>query len=655
MFVVRAVVLFFIAITFAHGDEAPIPPSIDSYAILPSIDDVALSISGQYMAMTSTVKGRRILVIAESSGKLLNSFGLGGIKVRSLFWAGDDYLIARTSSTQNLGFAYGGRYELGNLMVIQRGSGELSWPLHESGRVVNAAFGFQQPAQKNGKWYQCVGTLPLSRSSRSGEVWIGDDEVDLSCINLETGKLKILRKGRKNGDGWLLGPELEVLAHALNNTAQQRWVLKASNQADTIFSNATILAEGPSRYGHNVILGRGRTPGTILYSLADARGSHRLMESPLSGKGEAVELYADIDTTSLAFDPLTGFFSGYWAEGPVEELTMLDDKAQARVVGTRKAFPNSTVRFVSWSKGLDLIIVYTEGSDDSGTWWLVNIGEGSATPIGESYPGIKANQVGKFSLWHYTAQDGLAIEAIITEPASGTTENMPLIVMPHGGPQVKDRLHFDWMAQAFASRGYLVLQPNFRGSSGYGLGFRNAGFNEWGRKMQSDLSDGVAALVKEKRVDPNRVCIIGGSYGGYAALAGVTLQQGIYRCAVSIAGVSDPVAMLRELEVDRRRNSQRYWQDFMGAKNSRDDVLENISPLAHAKKADAPILLLHGEDDLVVPISHSTRMAKKLKRADKPYKFVKLKTEDHYLSREATRQQMLQEAMNFVMKHNPPS
>src|SRR6202007_2715282 len=122
-------------------------------------------------------------------------------------------------------------------------------------------------------------------------------------------------------------------------------------------------------------------------------------------------------------------------------------------------------------------------------------------------------------------------------------KGLPLVVMPHGGPEAHDRPGFDWWAQAFASRGYAVFQPNFRGSDGSGDAFRDAGFGQWGRKMQTDISDGVAELARRGIVDPKLVCIVGASYGGYAALAGVTLQHGLYRCAVSYAGVANMDSM----------------------------------------------------------------------------------------------------------------
>jgi dipeptidyl aminopeptidase/acylaminoacyl peptidase len=221
----------------------------------------------------------------------------------------------------------------------------------------------------------------------------------------------------------------------------------------------------------------------------------------------------------------------------------------------------------------------------------------------------------------------------------------------------QDMPGFDWWAQAMASRGYAVLQPQFRGSDGLGWKHATAGFGEWGRKMQTDLSDGVRYLAAQGTIDPKRVCIIGASYGGYAALAGPTLDRGVYRCAVSVAGVSDPESMLnweRHRESSSDNATMRFWTRFMGVKSYDDPKLRDISPLRHAADADVPILLIHGSDDTVVPISQSEDMESALRDAGKPVKFVRLKSEDHWLSRAETREKMLQAAIAFLETNNPP-
>jgi dipeptidyl aminopeptidase/acylaminoacyl peptidase len=228
--------------------------------------------------------------------------------------------------------------------------------------------------------------------------------------------------------------------------------------------------------------------------------------------------------------------------------------------------------------------------------------------------------------------------------------------MPHGGPEDRDYPVFFWWAQAFASRGYAVFQPNFRGSSDYGKSFRDAGFGQWGRKMQTDVSDGLAELARQGIVDPKRACIAGWSYGGYAAQAGVTVQNGFYRCAVSMGGASNLPSML-SYSADSAGSltaTMRYWRAFMGANSTFGGDVAAISPTDLASRADAPILLIHGKDDTVVPYGQSVGMADALKRAGKPVEFVPLDGADHWLLKEDTRIAMAKASMAFVEKYNPP-
>ena len=225
--------------------------------------------------------------------------------------------------------------------------------------------------------------------------------------------------------------------------------------------------------------------------------------------------------------------------------------------------------------------------------------------------------------------------------------DMPLIVMPHGGPESRDDQAFDWWSFFYAANGYLVYQPNFRGSDGYGNYFRTAGHGEWGRKMQSDISEGVEKLIADGIVDKSRVCIVGASYGGYAALAGATLTPSLYSCAVSINGVSDLPKMLGS-EAKSSLYSSDYWKILIGDRFSDSETLKAISPVDNAENARAPILLMHGKDDVVVPIAQSRRMARALKRNRKPHEFIEMQGEDHWLSRAPTRTEMLRESLRFI-------
>lgn len=342
--------------------------------------------------------------------------------------------------------------------------------------------------------------------------------------------------------------------------------------------------------------------------------------------------------------------------GARPELDYFDPVRRARFKSLVQAFPeNQTMTVAAADTAFQSVVVFSEGEGEPGAYWLVNLKDGSADRLGSAYPGVPAEQVGATRFYSYKAADGLALEGVLTLPPGREAENLPVVVLPHGGPESHDELGFDWWAQAYASRGYAVWQPNFRGSSGYGAAFTRAGHGQWGRKMQTDVSDGLAALAKDGIVNPERACVVGASYGGYAALAGVTVQQGVYRCAVSVNGVSDLTAMLYDERAQNGRESVvvRYWTTFMGASRVGDPALKALSPAELASRADAPVLLIHGRDDTVVPLDQSRTMERALKRAGKPVELVVLAGEDHWLSKGATRKAMLEAAVAFVQKHNP--
>ena len=319
-----------------------------------------------------------------------------------------------------------------------------------------------------------------------------------------------------------------------------------------------------------------------------------------------------------------------------------------------KAYEPDHVSFVSAADDFRKIVVRIQGQQLGYQYQIVDFTTHKTRPIGEIYAGIqRALEVRRID---YAAADGLQIPAYLTLPSANPV-HLPLVVMPHGGPASADTRLFDWWAQALADQGYAVLQPNFRGSI-TSQRMIEAGYGEFGRKMQSDLSDGVRHLVAEGIVDPARVCIVGASYGGYAALAGVSLDAGVYRCAVSVAGISDVRSMLRWIDdkhASQNNREQRYWDRFLGVSNRKDPRLDEISPIRHIDSIKVPVLLIHGKDDTVVPFDQSDDMADALRKAGKEVQFVTLKDEDHWLSRGNTRLQMLQATVAFLKKYNPPA
>ena len=272
--------------------------------------------------------------------------------------------------------------------------------------------------------------------------------------------------------------------------------------------------------------------------------------------------------------------------------------------------------------------------------------------LGRTYPELAPPQLMGKQVVRIQARDGLSLVAYITRGRGAGKAPGPMVVLPHGGPHSRDDADFDPWAELLASRGYTVLQVNFRGSSCYGAAFLKAGLQQWGKEMQEDLEDAVQWAVSKGVADPQRVCIVGGSYGGYAALMGVVKTPQLYRCAVSFAGVSN----LTDLAL--------YWKDFIGGKKFArrtlgdwwDDRerLRATSPALQAQRIEVPVLLVHGTADRSVPVEQSRDMAKALASAGRSYRYVEQEGGDHHLSRQAHRTEFLRELEAFLQAHLAP-
>jgi dipeptidyl aminopeptidase/acylaminoacyl peptidase len=255
----------------------------------------------------------------------------------------------------------------------------------------------------------------------------------------------------------------------------------------------------------------------------------------------------------------------------------------------------------------------------------------------------------------YPARDGLEIPAYLTLPKGRVPKALPLVILPHGGPySVRDLPDYDAEVQFLANRGYAVLRPNYRGSDSYGEEFYKKGEGQIGRKMQDDLDDGMDWLVKEGIVDPSRVCLVGGSYGGYAALWGVIRNPERYRCAASFAGVTDYKA---QMKYDFKSIGSRYRKDWRSTLQGAEEFdLDNVSPSKQAHKISRPILLAHGDSDSRVPFTQFDGMLDAAKKSGTK-KFIEshvYKEEGHGFSDAANQKDWLVRLEAFLAKHTAP-
>ena len=330
-----------------------------------------------------------------------------------------------------------------------------------------------------------------------------------------------------------------------------------------------------------------------------------------------------------------------------------DTKLTKTFNAIQNAMPESTFTMIDHTPDWSKIIFKIEGGQQSGEYVL--FGNGGFSLVGSSRPKVTAAIVNPVMEYNYKTRDGYTIPTLLTYPvnSANTKAKLPAVVLPHGGPESYDKIQFDWLAQHLASRGILVIQPQFRGSKGFGIAHLQAGRGEWGKKIQDDISDAVFALTEANKIDPERVCIMGWSYGGYAALAGVSFTPELYKCAISINGISDVEQMLTfEKKVHGEQSeTYRYWQEVINTRQLQTDFLSSISPINHIKHIDAPILLIHGSRDKVVDIEQSVDFFAELKDAGKDVQLVEIEDEGHTFIKSQSRLKTLKAIDEFLHTH----
>jgi len=320
-----------------------------------------------------------------------------------------------------------------------------------------------------------------------------------------------------------------------------------------------------------------------------------------------------------------------------------------------KQLKDTTNVVVSASDDRKWALVRSSASDVDPHYYLFDGDRGRVDFLGSEYRALQQRKLATTVIRNYAARDGLTIPAYVTLPAglsadevAAGSQRLPFVVLPHGGPHARDFLRFDWLVQLLASRGFGVLQMNFRGSTGYGREFMLAGEKNWGKAMQDDVTDGTRWLVEEKLADPERLCIAGGSYGGYAALMGVVKEPDLYQAAISFNGVADLPDLLR---LSNRYRAGRYNTRFIGNLWRDRKSLAHNSPARRVADIKVPVLLVHGDKDRVVDVRQSRKMHKAMLARKNPkssVEYVELKDGNHYLSRGNNRVEFARRAVKFL-------
>jgi dipeptidyl aminopeptidase/acylaminoacyl peptidase len=359
-----------------------------------------------------------------------------------------------------------------------------------------------------------------------------------------------------------------------------------------------------------------------------------------------------VDVEQVVADPVADAILAVGYAGETTRWQAIDPSFSKMLEALNRLPKSRGLLWLGMDESKHRFLLKCVGDKDPGTVFCYNTATNSLQMLWAERPEIDLEALCESAAIEYTSRDGTPIPAYLTVPCNGKPP-WPMVVFPHGGPRMRSHPGFDSRVQFLASRGYAVLQPNFRGSRGYGKAFMNAGDGQWGRGfMQTDVTDGVEHLIRTGTADSRRVAILGGSYGGYAALAGLAFTPDVYAAGVCLFGISDLLAYAT--------NSPVEWEAFAGDQVRRvgdpgssagRSQLNRCSPVHHANSFKAPLLIYHGANDPLIPVSHARRMVAALERNAKPVDYLLSSSEGHGFSHPESEMAVYRAIEIFLHKH----
>lgn len=376
---------------------------------------------------------------------------------------------------------------------------------------------------------------------------------------------------------------------------------------------------------------------------------------PEKGKEEAVLFeHPEVDVSGAGMSQKRKVLLGVGYNTDKLHRHFFDDRTRQLYERLERHLGKDEISVTSWDKEEDKCIVLVRSDRNMGTYYFYDVNNDKLTKLGDTAPWLKENDLAQMQPIQYTSRDGYTIHGYLTLPKGQNAKNLPVIINPHGGPWARDYWGYAPDVQFLANRGYAVLQMNFRGSTGYGKQFLNAGNKQWGKKMQDDITDGVHWLVAQGIADPKRVAIYGGSYGGYAVLAGLAFTPDVYACGVDLVGPSNLFTLLATIPPYWKTEITEFYERI-GHPEKDAQLLREVSPVFHADKIKAPLFVAQGANDPRVNINESNQIVDALRARGVPVEYMVKENEGHGFHNEENRLAFYDAMEKFLEKYLGPA
>ncbi|KPZ62484.1 S9 family peptidase [Pseudoalteromonas sp. P1-7a] len=612
---------------------------IEAFAGLKSISQVKLSPDGNNIAYVKNLDGDLVLMVQSlttGKGKPIIKSDNHTVFFDWFSWANNNVLLL---GARYIKYQFGGVKYTSTLMY--------SYNLSDD-KGIKLAFRANKTRDEKQPQFsdQIISFLPEQENKIlvQGDFKIANTPAVYE-LDLTTLRKKQIQRARADVTSWFADRQGKVriakkmdetqFTYELYNEQKESW--------QTLFSYEVFSEQSIS------ILGFDKDPN-FLYITALHEGREALFKLNLTtNKRELIfsdDKY-DVDG-DIFYSRKTGEVAGFTHSQLEDGIAYWDEDLDKLHRSLRASLPKDSFEMdiVSTSDDQQKYVLYVSSDKTSGAYMLGDRKRGDLTFFADVYPHINESVFAGKELISYKARDGLVIEGYLTLPVGYEKgDKLPTIIFPHGGPMARDYAGFDYWTALLAYNGYAVLQPNFRGSSGYGYDFLMQSIQGFGLAMQDDLQDGANWLIDQGIAQPDKICIGGASYGGYAALMAVIKHPETFKCAASFAGVTDLEHIVSKARYFTNKDIVR--KQF----GTNSDKLEANSPVNFAKSINKPILLIHGSDDSVVPIYHSREMEGELDDEDKDVTYIELEEGDHYLSYQPHRIKTLQAFLDFFDKH----